>query len=132
MNTKSEIRCRNFVFVSLHPWLAGLDPGRQRRAEMSNFVFHIAWIFDRLRDFLADKPAITPPQIVQLFFDRGFCYSQRRSQAFIRDIFALRRQVEAQRLKQSEPPFALTFLAQTPKRLFDYGRSPPQIEQLLR
>ena len=104
----------------------------QRRAQMPNFVFYIARIFDGLRDFLADEPAITPPQIVKLFFNRGLCYRQGSSQILIRNICAIRGKIKAQRLKQSEPTSALAFLAQTPERLFDYCRSPTQIEQLLR
>src|SRR6266550_5636208 len=104
----------------------------QRRAQMPNFVFYIARIFDGLRDFLADEPAITPPQIVKLFFKRGLCYRQGSSQILIRNICAIRGKIKAQRLKQSEPTSALAFLAQTPERLFDYCRSPTQIEQLLR
>src|SRR6185295_11656675 len=51
----------------------------QRRAEMPNFVFHVARIFDGLRNFLADEPAITPPQIVKLLFNCRLCYRQGSS-----------------------------------------------------
>src|SRR6476646_9462745 len=98
---------------------------------MSNFVFYIARIFDGLRDFLANEPAITTPQIVKLFFYCRLSYPKSRSQTLIRNICAVRGKIKAQRRKQSEPAVALTFLAQTPKRLFDYCSSPAQIEQLL-
>src|SRR5437660_2095501 len=122
-----------FVSISVHSWLGCCLSARgQRRAQMPNFVFYIARIFDGLRDFLADEPAITPPQIVKLLFNRRLCYRQGSSQILIRNICAIRSKIKAQRLKQSEPTSALAFLAQTSERLFDYRRSPPQIEQLLR
>src|SRR2546423_4065792 len=99
---------------------------------MPNFVFYIARIFDGLRDCLGEDPAITAPKIVKLFFNRRLCYRQGSSQILIRNICAIRGKIKAQRLEQSEPPFALAFLAQTPKRLFDYCRSPTQVEELLR
>src|SRR5947207_8088467 len=76
-----------------------LSAGGQRRAEMPNFVFYVAWIFDGLRDFLADEPAITPPQIVKLFFNRRLCYRQGSSQILIRNICAVRGKIKAQRLE---------------------------------
>src|SRR5947207_8329992 len=121
------------VFISVHSWLGCCLSARgQRRTQMPNFVFYIARLFDGLRDFLADEPAITTPQIVKLFFNCRFCYRQGSSQILIRNICAIRSKIKAQRLKQSEPTSALAFLAQTSERLFDYRRSPPQIEQLLR
>src|SRR5438552_685633 len=99
---------------------------------MPNFAVHVARVFDSLRDFLADEPAITTPQIVKLFFYRRLCYPQGRSQIVIRNICAVRGKIDAQRLKQSETPSAFAFLTQTPKRLFDYCRGPTQIEQLFR
>src|SRR5205823_14292673 len=67
-----------------------------------------------------------------LFFNCRLCYRQGSSQILIRNICAIGSKIKAQRLKQSEPTSALAFLAQTSERLFDYRRSPPQIEQLLR
>jgi len=94
------------MIVSLHvsrakanSWLGCLSAGGQRRAQMPDFAFHIIRIFDGLRDFLVDKPAITTSQIVKLFFDRGLCYSQGSSQIAIRNIFAIRGKIKAQRLK---------------------------------
>ena len=75
---------------------------------------HIIRIIDGLRDFLVDKPAITTPQIVKLFLHGGLCYPQSYSQALIRNICSLRREVEAQWLKQPEPVVALAVL--TPPR----------------
>src|SRR6266513_4830159 len=121
------------VSISVHSWLGCCLSARgQHRAQMPNFVFHIVRIFDSLRDFLADEPAITTPQIVKLFFNRRLCYRQGSSQILIRNICAIRGKIKAQRLKQSEPAVALAFLAQTTERLFAYCRSPTQIEQLLR
>src|SRR6266498_2189321 len=99
---------------------------------MPNFVFYVVRIFDGLRDFLADEPAITTPQVVKLLFNCRLCYRQGSSQILIRNICAICGKIKAQRLKQSEPFSALAFLTQTPKRLFDYCRSPTQVEQLLR
>src|SRR6266567_4300890 len=128
----SRVNLLFFVSISVHSWLGRCLSARgQRRTQMPNFVFYVARIFDGLRDFLADEPAITTPQIVKLFFNRGLCYRQGSSQILIRNICAIRSKIKAQRLKQSEPASALAFLAQTPKRLFDYRRSPTQIEQLL-
>src|SRR6266581_4668533 len=98
---------------------------------MPNFAFHVARVLDGLRDFLADEPAITTPQIVKLFFYRRLLYPQRRSKILIRNICPIRGEMNTQRLKQSEPPFAGAFLTEMPKRLFDNCRSPAQIEQLL-
>jgi hypothetical protein len=89
-----------FVFISVHSWLDDCLGARcQRRAQMPNFVFYIARIFDGLRDFLADEPAITTPQIVKLFFNRGLCYRQGSSQILIRNICAVRGKIKAQRFK---------------------------------
>lgn len=89
-----------FVFISVHSWLDDRLSARcQRRAEMSNFVFYVARIFDGLRDFLADEPAITTPQIVKLLFDCRLCYPQGSSQILIRNICALRGKIKTQRLK---------------------------------
>src|SRR5947208_7257312 len=91
------------VSISVHSWLGCcLSPRCQRRAQMPNFVFYIARIFDGLRDFLADEPAITPPQIVKLFFSCRLCYRLACSQILIRNIGAIRRKIKAQGLKQSE------------------------------
>src|SRR6476620_7351840 len=129
---KSDVGGQRFVFISVHSWLrCRLSAGGQRRAQMSNFVFYVVRIFDGLRDFLPNEPAITTPQIVKLFFYCRLCDPKSRSQTLIRNICAVRGKIKAQRLKQSEPAAALTFLAQTPKRLFDYCSSPAQIEQLL-
>ena len=76
-----------FVFIRVHSWLRRCLSARgQRRAQMPNFVFYIARVFDGLRDFLADEPAITTPQIVKLFFYRRLCYPKSRSQTLIRNI----------------------------------------------
>ena len=79
--------------------LGCLSARGQRRAQMPNFVFYVARIFDGLRDFLADEPAITTPQIVKLFFNCRLCYRQGRSQILIRNICAIRGKIRAQRLK---------------------------------
>src|SRR6266513_293274 len=76
-----------------------LSPRSQRRAQMPNFVFYIARIFDGLRDFLADEQAITTPQIVKLVLYCRLCYSKSRSQTLIRNICAVRGKIKAQRLK---------------------------------
>src|SRR6266480_7277432 len=128
-----EVRSRmSEIRVSVRSSLRCLSARCQCRAQMPNFVFYIARIFDGLRDFFADEPAITTSQIVKLLFNRRLCYRQGRSQILIRNICAIRSKIKAQRLKQPEPTSALAFLAQTPKRLFDYCRSPTQVEQLLR
>src|SRR5205823_13886998 len=120
------------ILIRVYSWLGScLSARSQRRAQMPNFVFYIAWIFDGLRDFLANEPAIATPQIVKLFLNPRLCYRQGTSQSLIRNVCALGGKIKAQCLKQSKPPSALTFLAQTPKRLFDYCGSPTQIEQLL-
>ena len=75
-----------FVFIRVHSWLRRLSSSGQRCAKMSNFVFNIVWIFNRLRDFIAKKPAIAAPQIVELFFYGRLGDAERRSQIVIRNI----------------------------------------------
>ena len=100
MDTKSEVARQKFVFIGVHSWLDRCLSARgECRAQMPNFVFYIARIFDGLRDFFADEPAITTPQIVKLFFNRRLCYRQGSSQILIRNIRALRGKIKAQRLK---------------------------------
>jgi hypothetical protein len=65
-------------------WLGRcLSPCGERRAQITNFLFHIIWTFDSLRDFLVNEPAITAPQIVELLFYRWLCYSQSRSKILV-------------------------------------------------
>src|SRR5213078_1846949 len=88
------------VSISVHSWLGCCLSARgQRRAQMSNFVFYIARVFDGLRDFLANEPAITPPQIVKLFFYCRLCDRKSRSQTLIRNICAVGAKIRAQRLE---------------------------------
>ncbi len=93
-HSMSDIHCLSELL-----WLRCLSARGQRRAQMPNFVFYIARIFNGLRDFLADEPAIATPQIVKLFFNSGFCYRQGSSQILIGNICALRGEIKAQRLK---------------------------------
>ncbi len=93
-HSMSDIHCLSELL-----WLRCLSARGQRRAQMPNFVFHIVWIFDGLRDFLADEPAITTPQIVELFSNPRLCYRQGSSQILIRNICALRGKINAQCLK---------------------------------
>ena len=65
-------------------WLSRCLSSRgKRRAEIPNFIFHVIWTFNSLRDFLVDEPAITAPQIVELLFYRWLCYSQSRSKILV-------------------------------------------------
>src|SRR6476661_7406796 len=99
-SNKSDVRGQRFVFISVHSWLRrSLSARGQRCAQMSNFVFYIARVFDGLRDFLPNEPAITTPQIVKLFFYRRLCDPKSRSQTLIRNICAVRGKIKAQRLK---------------------------------
>ena len=69
---------------ALDTWLGRcLSSGSERRAQITNLLFHIIWTFDGLRDFLVNEPAITAPQIVKLFFYRWLCYSQGRSKILV-------------------------------------------------
>src|SRR5262245_29565315 len=89
----AEDMLRRYAFTSdstiqrgeaVDTWLdCRLSSGSERRAEISNFIFHIIWTFDSLRNFLVDEPAITPPQIVELLFYRWLCYSQSRSKILV-------------------------------------------------
>lgn len=67
--------------------IRGLDccrsPGGQCRAQIPNFILHVARVFDGLGDFLADEPAIATPQIVKLFFYGRLCYPHSRSQPLV-------------------------------------------------
>src|SRR6476646_249313 len=101
MDTKSQVRRRRSeIRVSVNSWLRRCLSARgQSCAQMSNFVFYIARVLDSLRDFLADEPAITTPQIVKLFFYCRLCYPESRSQTLIRNICAVRSKIKAQRLK---------------------------------
>src|SRR5438046_8472148 len=85
------------VSISVNSWLGcRLSARGERRVGMPNFVFYIARIFDGLRDFLADEPAITTPQIVKVSLNRRVCYRQGLSPTLIRNIFADRSSIMAQ------------------------------------
>src|SRR5713101_834482 len=96
---------------------------------MPDFTFDFVWVLDSLGNFIPEQPPIPTTQIVKLFFYRRLRYAQDRRQILVRNISAIRSKINAQRLKQSKTPFALAFLAEALKRLFDYCRSPAQIVQ---
>ena len=87
------------MFISVHSSLRSLSARGQRRAQVSDFVFYVARVFDSLRDFFANEPAITTPQIVKLFLYCRLCYPKSRSQTLIGNIRAVRGKIKAQRLK---------------------------------
>jgi hypothetical protein len=40
---------------------------------MADLVIYVSWILDRVSDLIAQEPAITLAQIVQLFFHHCLC-----------------------------------------------------------
>ena len=85
--------------MSIRRYAAASAPAASVAHRCQDFVFYIARIFDGLRDFLANEPAITTSQIVKLFFYCRLCYPKSRSQTLIRNICAVRGKIKAQRLK---------------------------------
>jgi hypothetical protein len=45
----------------------------QRGTEMANLIVNVSQILHSVRDFIAQEPPVTLPQIVQLFFYHGLC-----------------------------------------------------------
>ena len=58
-------------------------PGGQHGAEMADFVIDVFGVCDRLRYLVAQQPAVTPAQIVELFFHHRFGDGQLAGEAGI-------------------------------------------------
>ena len=99
---------------------------------MPNLVVHVARIFDRVRDLLTQEPAITLPQIVQLFFYHRLRQPKAFGERGIRYLVAFRSEMNAQRFKKPKPPLGFALFTQTAQSLFDYRRSPTQVKKVLR
>jgi hypothetical protein len=99
---------------------------------MANLVVNIRQIFHSMRDFIAQEPPVTLPQIVELFFYHCLCDSQRSREIGIRYLAASRRKMSAQRFEQPEPAFAFAFLAETLQGVFYNCCRPTDIKKLLR
>jgi hypothetical protein len=106
--------------------------GREGCAEMPDLVIYVSRIFDRLRDFIAQEPSITLPQIMQLFFYHRLRQPQALGERSIRYLPAFRREMNAQSFKKPQPSLGFTFFTQTPQGLFDDRRGPTQIKKPLR
>lgn len=98
---------------------------------MPNLIIDLRRIGHRLGDFIAEKAAVTLPEAVHEPFHGRLGHSESMRERRIRYVLALRTQARAQRFKSAQPSLAFAFLAQTPQRLFDHGRRPPQIEKAL-
>ena len=99
---------------------------------MPDFVVHLSRIVYGVSNFIAQNPAVTLPQIVQLFFYRRFCDTQGSSEIGIRNVGALRGQLSAQGLEKPQSSLAFAFLPQTPQGMVHDRRRPAQIEGSLR
>lgn len=97
---------------------------------MANLIVDVRRILHRVSDFIAQKPAKTLPQIMELFFNHGLGDSERDRQTLVRDIAAIGGQKAPERLKQPEPAFALAFFPEPVQGVIDNGHSPTQIEQV--
>lgn len=51
---------------------------------MPELVVYVGRFVDCMRDFIAQEPAITLPQVIQLFFYHRLCYSQAGRETGIR------------------------------------------------
>ncbi len=96
---------------------------------MSDLVVNVSGVLDCVGDFVAQKPAVTLPQIVQLFLHHRFADAQGRRETPIRNIAAFRCKITAQCFKKPQSATTFAFFAQTSQRLFDHGRGPTQIEK---
>jgi hypothetical protein len=99
---------------------------------MANLVVNIRQVFHSVRDFVAQEPPVTLPQIVELLFYHCLCDSQSSREIGIRYLAASRGKMRAQRFEQPEPAFAFAFLAETLQGVFYNGYRPAEIEKLLR
>jgi hypothetical protein len=99
---------------------------------MANFVVNIRHVFHSGRDFIAQEPPVTFPQIVELLFYHGLCDSQSSCEIGVCYLAASRGKMSAQRFEQSEPAFAFAFLAETLQGVLYNGYRPTEIKKLLR
>src|SRR5690348_11843 len=102
---------------------------REGGAEMPDLVIHVGRIFDRLRNFIAEEPSITLPQIMQLLFYHRLTQPQALGERSIRYLPAFRREMNAQRFEKPQPALGFTLFTQTPQGLFDDRRGPTQIKK---
>jgi hypothetical protein len=99
---------------------------------MANLVVNIRQVVHSVRDFIAQEPPVTLPQIVELLFYHCLCNSQSSREIGIRYLAASRGKVSAQRFEQPEPAFAFAFLAETLQGVFYNCCRPTEIKKLLR
>jgi hypothetical protein len=99
---------------------------------MANLVVNIREVFHSVRDFIAQEPPVTLPQIVELLFYHCLCDSQGSREIGIRYLAASRGKMSAQRFEQPEPAFAFAFLAETLQGVFYDCYRPTEIKKLLR
>src|SRR4029077_360840 len=104
----------------------------QHRTEVANLVVNVRHVFHSVRDFIAQEPPVTLPQIVELLLYHCLGDSQSSPQIGIRQIAASRGKVSAQYFEQPEPAFAFAFLAETLQSVFHDCRRPTEIKQMLR
>jgi hypothetical protein len=98
---------------------------------MANLVIDIRQVFHSVRNFIAQEPSVTLPQIVELLFYHCLCDSQCSREIGIRYFAASRGKMSAQRFEQSEPAFAFAFLAKTLQGVFYNCYRPTEIKKLL-
>jgi hypothetical protein len=98
---------------------------------MANLVVDVREVFHSVRDFIAQEPPVTLPQIVELLFYHCLCDSQSSREVGVRYITASRGKMSAQRFEQSEPAFAFAFLAKTLQGVFYNCYRPTEIKKLL-
>ena len=99
---------------------------------MANLVVDVRHVFHSVRDFIAQEPPVTLPQIVELLFYHCLCDSQSSREIGIRYLPTSRGKMSAQRFEQPEPAFAFAFLAKTLKGVFYNCYRPTEIKKLLR
>jgi hypothetical protein len=63
---------------------------------MANLVVNIREVFHSVRDFIAQEPPVTLPQIVELLFYHCLCDSQSSREIGIRYLAASRGEMSAQ------------------------------------
>src|ERR1041385_4224518 len=99
---------------------------------MPNLIIHIGRVFDRVRNFLTQKPPITLAKIVQLFFYDCIWNAEARGKLSVRDVTVFGYEIIAQSFKEPQTSFTFTLLSQTSKRLLHDRCSPAKIEKPLR
>src|SRR5436305_2472059 len=99
---------------------------------MANLVVNVCHVFNSMRDFIAQKPPVTFPQIVELLFYHCLCDSQSSRETGICYLPTSRGKMNAQCFEQPEPAFAFAFLAETLQGVFYNCYRPTEIKKLLR